>query len=159
MDRGELRGLAGFGASHFGRTLTWVAADLYAFFALTTVAGLSAPAAGAAFCATMVLSDQPGGEVVHRLASKALWPEDRDVFATALLDETRLALGSIVDQTYRSRAGHVVIRVNAGGATYQVYVLDDRDEALPAVSESRRGGAKRSRNRFHSFRWSAPKRW
>lgn len=76
------------------------------------------------------VSDQPGGEVVQRLASKALWPGERDVFSTALLDETRLALGAIVDQAYRSRSGHVVIRVDRGGATYRVYVLDDRDAAL-----------------------------
>lgn len=76
------------------------------------------------------VSDQPGGEVVHRLASRALWPGDRDAFATGLLDETRLAMGSVVDKLFRSRAGHVVIRVDAGGATYRVYVLDDVNQEL-----------------------------
>lgn len=76
------------------------------------------------------VSDQPGGEVVHRLNSRALWPGDRDAFATSLADETRLALGGVVDQLYRSREGHVVIRVDPGGATYRVYVLDDTTPGL-----------------------------
>lgn len=71
------------------------------------------------------VSDQPGGEVVHRLNSRALWPGDREAFATSLADETRLALGGVVDQLYRSREGHVVIRVERGGGIYRVYVLDD----------------------------------
>ena len=45
-----------FGGSHFGRTLVWVAADVYAFYALTVVAALSAEEAGAVFLATMLFS-------------------------------------------------------------------------------------------------------
>lgn len=76
------------------------------------------------------VSDQPGGEVVHRLASRALWPGDRDAFATSLMDETRLALGSVVDRLYRSRTGHVVIRVEPGGGAYRIFVLDDTAPGL-----------------------------
>lgn len=48
--------LVWFGGSHFGRTLIWVAADVYAFYALTVVAALSAEEAGAVFLATMLFS-------------------------------------------------------------------------------------------------------
>lgn len=56
MEVGRVRRLVGFGGSHFGRTLTWVAADVYALYALTTVAGLSTPEAAAVFLGTMAFS-------------------------------------------------------------------------------------------------------
>lgn len=58
MDVGTRRAgrLIGFGASHFGRTVVWVAADLYALYALTRIAGLSDAVAGGVFLLVMLFS-------------------------------------------------------------------------------------------------------
>ncbi len=76
------------------------------------------------------VSDQPGGEVVHRLASRALWPGPRDVFATALADETRAAIGGVIDRTYTAVGGTVLVRVAPGGGDYRVFMLEDGDFSL-----------------------------
>ncbi len=79
------------------------------------------------------LSAQPGQEVVVRMASHEFYPGPRDVFATGMSEETRIAIGPIMDQIYKSYEGHVVIRVAPGGATYEVFVLNDRDEACEVI--------------------------
>ena len=80
-------------------------------------------------------ADQPGAEVLERLLSRELYPGDRDLFATALLDVTRTVIGPDVDRGYRSTSGHIVIRVNPGGDAYTVIILDDRsaDRLVTAV--------------------------
>lgn len=71
------------------------------------------------------VSDQPGQEVVHRMASPHIWSGARDVLSTNFAEETRVAIGPIVERTYASFEGHVLVRVSEGGANYQVFVLDD----------------------------------
>ncbi len=136
---GDLTGLDEPGVAAWFDVETPVAAVVGEVDALTLDHHGNRDATNAAFLAKLAprvvvqqswVSDQPGGEVVHRLNSRALWPGDRDAFATSLADETRLALGGVVDQLYRSRQGHVVIRVAPGGGTYRVYVLDD---AVPGL--------------------------
>jgi hypothetical protein len=79
------------------------------------------------------LSAQPGEEVVVRMASQEFYPGPRDVFATGMAPETRAAIGPIMDQVYRSYHGHVVIRVARGGATYEVFILNDEDTAREVI--------------------------
>lgn len=73
------------------------------------------------------LSPQPGEEVVTRMASKGLYPGDRDVFSTGMSAESRLVIGPVMDSIYKSYGGHVVIRVAPSGEQYEVYVLSDTD--------------------------------
>lgn len=136
---GDLTGLEGPDVPDWSDVETPVAAIVGEVDALTLNHHGNRDATNAAFLAKLQprvlvqqawVSDQPGGEVVHRLNSRALWPGDREAFATSLADETRLALGSVVDELYRSRAGHVVIRVQPGGGAYRVYVLDDTAPGL-----------------------------
>ncbi len=136
---GDLTGLEGPGVPDWFDVETPVAAVVGEVDALTLDHHGNRDATNANFLAKLRprvvvqqswVSDQPGGEVVHRLNSRALWPGDRDAFATSLMDETRLAMGGVVDQLYRSREGHVVIRVGSGGATYRVFVLDDTTRGL-----------------------------
>jgi hypothetical protein len=70
-------------------------------------------------------SDHPGQEVFHRLASTALYPGARDLFATGMHEETTVTYGPWFKNAYRSMQGHVVIRVLPGGNTYYVYTLND----------------------------------
>ena len=73
------------------------------------------------------LSAQPGEEVVNRMASQGIYPRPRDVFATGMAEETRIAIGPIMDRIYKSYHGHVVVRVEPGGDSYRVFILDDDD--------------------------------
>jgi hypothetical protein len=79
------------------------------------------------------LSVQPGEEVVVRMASHEFYPGPRDVFSTGMSPETRVAIGPVMDQIYRSYGGHVVIRVAPGGSTYDVYILDDGDNVRKVI--------------------------
>jgi hypothetical protein len=80
------------------------------------------------------LSAQPGEEVVVRMASHEFYPGPRDVFSTGMSPETRIAIGPIMDGIYKSYAGHIVLRVAPGGASYEVFVLDDRDAQRKVVA-------------------------
>lgn len=75
------------------------------------------------------VSDQPGGEVVHRMASQSLYSGPRDVFSIGTANETRIAIGVWMDRLYDSYSGHVVIRVAPGGESYDVYILDETSRA------------------------------
>jgi beta-lactamase superfamily II metal-dependent hydrolase len=79
------------------------------------------------------LSAQPGEEVVVRMASHEFYSGPRDVFATGMSPETRIAIGPIMDQIYRSYGGHVVLRVAPGGSTYEVFILTDADESREVI--------------------------
>jgi len=79
------------------------------------------------------LSAQPGEEVVVRMASQEFYPGPRDVFATGMSPESRIAIGPIMDRIYRSYGGHVVLRVAPGGAAYEVFVLNDADQTREVI--------------------------
>ena len=74
-------------------------------------------------------SSHPGREVLERIYSKQIYLGRRDVFATNLLEETKSALGDLWTQL-KSTAGHVVIRVDSGGAAYRIFIVTDADESL-----------------------------
>ncbi|GAA0294474.1 hypothetical protein GCM10009087_00300 [Sphingomonas oligophenolica] len=80
------------------------------------------------------LSPQPGEEVVVRMASREFYSGPRDVFATGMSPETRIAIGPIMDRIYKSYSGHVVIRVAPGGGTYEVFILNDADVAHEVIA-------------------------
>jgi len=79
------------------------------------------------------LSAQPGEEVVVRMASEEFYPGPRDVFATGMSPETRIAIGPIMDKIYRSYGGHVVLRVAPGGSSYEVFILNDADQTREVI--------------------------
>ena len=79
------------------------------------------------------LSAQPGEEVVVRMASHQFYSGPRDVFATGMSPETRIAIGPIMDRIYRSYSGHVVLRVTPGGSSYEVFILNDGDESRDVI--------------------------
>lgn len=70
----------------------------------------------------------PSPDVLKRLLSKRIWPAPRDVFVTRLRDATKAAIGPRATQV-ASDAGHVVVRVAPGGASYRIFVLDDTNES------------------------------
>jgi hypothetical protein len=62
-----------------------------------------------------------------------LYPGPRDVFATNMIEANRIVIGPLLDRLAAAQ-GHVVVRVAAGGASYQVFVLDDAGESYAVRS-------------------------
>lgn len=76
-------------------------------------------------------ADHPGHEVLIRAVSPLLYPGPRDLFATNFMEANELVIGPLVQQSYRSRQGHIVVRVLPGGASYYIFVLDDSLATMP----------------------------
>ena len=79
-------------------------------------------------------ADHPGEEVLRRITSKKLYPGDRDIFSTIMLQGTKDVIGGRLDQ-YKSQKGHIVVRVYDNGDTYDIYVLDDTSEKREIISK------------------------
>jgi hypothetical protein len=74
-------------------------------------------------------ADHPGHETLIRVTSPYLYPGKRDLFATNMMEANELVIGPLIEQSYRSRQGHIVVRVLPGGKNYYVIILDDSNEA------------------------------
>ena len=73
-------------------------------------------------------ADHPGHDVLDRMYSERLYPGPRDVFATNMLEANRLVIGPLLDRL-KSAQGHIVVRVDPGGDTFRVIILDDSAES------------------------------
>ena len=71
-------------------------------------------------------SAHPTVNTMQTLMSTNLYPGPRDVFATFLNENNRLANKGT--EKMLSRAGHIVVRVSPGGSTYTIFVLSNKDE-------------------------------
>ena len=69
----------------------------------------------------------PAPDVLKRIVNSRLPPSHRYIFATDLRDAAKIVIGPRANQL-AGPVGHVVVRVDPGGARYSVYVLDDRDQ-------------------------------
>ena len=69
----------------------------------------------------------PAPDVLKRIINSRLPPSPRYVLATDLRDSARIVIGQRASQL-AGPAGHIVVRVEPGGARYRVFVLDNRDE-------------------------------
>jgi hypothetical protein len=74
-------------------------------------------------------ADHPGHDVLDRMLSRRLYPGDRDVLATNVSPANRIVIGPMLDRLSIAR-GHIVIRVEQGGATYQAFAIEDTDESM-----------------------------
>jgi beta-lactamase superfamily II metal-dependent hydrolase len=80
-------------------------------------------------------SDHPGDDTLRRLTSTLLYPNDRDLFSTAMLEANKLVIGDLIDTAYKAQKGHIVVRVFPGGKNYKVYVLDSSKETNPRIAQ------------------------
>ncbi len=69
---------------------------------------------------------QPSANILARMLSSWTYPGPRDVFATNTMEETRVVSGRM--ESLKSQQGHIVVRVNPGGESYMIYILDDSEE-------------------------------
>ena len=76
-------------------------------------------------------SDHPGEEVLRRLTTPYLYEGPRDLFTTNMLDANKYVIGTLIDHSYKSLQGHIVVRVLPGGKEYYVIILDDSREDMP----------------------------
>jgi hypothetical protein len=74
-------------------------------------------------------SDHPGHDVIDRLYSTRIYPGPRDGFATNMLESNRLVIGELLDRL-KSAQGHVLVRVQPGGDSFHVIILDDSAETF-----------------------------
>ncbi len=80
-------------------------------------------------------SDHPGEEVLRRITSDRIYPGKRDLFTTDMLEANELVIGERIANTYKSRHGHVVVRVYEQGAMYKVFILNDQSEKREVMME------------------------
>lgn len=72
-------------------------------------------------------ADHPGHDVLDRMLSERVYAGPRDVFATNMLDANRLVIGPLLDRL-KSTQGHILVRVDPGGDSFRVIILDDSSE-------------------------------
>jgi hypothetical protein len=75
----------------------------------------------------------PSPDVLKRLLSTRVYPDPRDIFVVEFREVTKAATGARALQV-ASDHGHVVVRVEPGGARYWVLVLDDTTESYRVTS-------------------------
>lgn len=66
----------------------------------------------------------PGEEVIRRITSKGIYPGKRDIYSTYMAPENKAFMAPYLSD-YKATDGHIVVRVAPGGASYDVFVLDD----------------------------------
>ena len=81
------------------------------------------------------LPSHPAPDVLKRIINSRFPPLKRYVFATDMRNSARIVIG------YRSaqlaaQPGNIVVRVEAGGSQYRVFVLENQDERDIVVSAS-----------------------
>jgi len=69
----------------------------------------------------------PTPSVWERLQSERLYPGARDIFATDVHPDARVAIKDI--DRMASGHGHIVLRVSPGGDDYRVTIVDDTSES------------------------------
>lgn len=70
---------------------------------------------------------QPATKVLAGMLSSDVYPGERDIFSTNLMEETKIVVGSRLDKL-KSTQGHIVVRVNPGGDSFYIYILNDSAE-------------------------------
>lgn len=73
------------------------------------------------------LVNQPDFGIWRRMISQETYLGPRDVYATNIMEGTRTFFGEEIEKM-KSQNGHIVIRVNPGGESYFIYILDDSNE-------------------------------
>ena len=76
-------------------------------------------------------ADHPGREVLGRMTSTYLYAGERDLFSTNMHEANRLVIGPLIDRSYKSQQGHIVVRVDPKGNSYKIFILDDSKVDMP----------------------------
>jgi beta-lactamase superfamily II metal-dependent hydrolase len=71
---------------------------------------------------------------MRMVENSKIYPGDRDIFTTNLMQETTAVISERRLGPIKSRQGHVVVRVRPGGGVYDIYILDDSSESFSIKS-------------------------
>ena len=74
------------------------------------------------------MAGPPDRFVFARMSSTRLYDGPRDIFSVTTQEATRQVVVQL--RELASEQGHIVIRVESGGARYRVIILDDSDESV-----------------------------
>lgn len=74
-------------------------------------------------------ASHPSHSALIRMMSNRIYSGPRDIFSTNVMEETKIVIGRPIDNL-KSQQGHIVIRVNPGGESYTIYILDDLKESF-----------------------------
>ena len=66
-----------------------------------------------------------------RMTTPYLYEGPRDLFATNMLEANKIVIGALIDRSYKSQQGHIVVRVWPGGKNYSVIILNDSRADMP----------------------------
>lgn len=72
---------------------------------------------------------------LRRMVSRNLYPDDRDVLATCMMEAAKAVNHQFVGQV-RSTDGHIIVRVAPGGAEFRVVVNANDDDADRSKAEN-----------------------
>ncbi len=75
----------------------------------------------------------PTMRVLRRLLSTDLYPGPRDIFATNMMQENNVVIGSNLSKL-KSDQGHILVRVEPGGDSFHIIILDDAAESYKVKS-------------------------
>ena len=75
----------------------------------------------------------PSPRALRRMLSTYLYPGPRDIFATNMMEANKVVIGSNLEKL-KSDQGHIVIRVDPGGTSFKVIILDDSAETFNVTS-------------------------
>jgi len=78
-------------------------------------------------------ASHPDHRVLQRMMDQSVYPGERDIFSTNLMEATKTVLGRGTE-SMKSRQGHIVIRVQPGGDYFTVFILDDSAESYAIKS-------------------------
>ncbi len=70
----------------------------------------------------------PSIRPLRRMSSQRIYPGDRDIYATCLMDANRLVNALLIGKV-KSPQGHIVVRVAAGGDEFRVFVTSNDDDS------------------------------
>lgn len=70
----------------------------------------------------------PAALPLRRMLSRQLYPGDRDVYATCVMEANRMVNNQFLPKL-RSMEGHVIVRVAPGGDEFRVVVTDNADDS------------------------------
>ncbi len=78
-------------------------------------------------------ASHPAPGVFKRLLNQRIYPGPRDVFATRIRPQTQAVLGRR-GHAFASDHGHILVRVDPGGGTYRVLILESTDGPLKILA-------------------------
>ncbi|MBD0778256.1 hypothetical protein HPE56_10665 [Maribacter sp. ANRC-HE7] len=77
----------------------------------------------------------PGEDVLRCIMSPYVYPGERDLFTNSLHPVNEQYLGESLSKAFKSKNGHIAIRVYPGGNKYDIFILNDLSTTRNVVAK------------------------